>query len=110
MGVSPSAASRRPESVIEFHELALNDLRQAQAWYREKSPRAAERFFLQTGRAAQRLLVDSGSQPVIGRDCHYMRISRFPFVLIYRVRSQSDVFVIAGAHTSRRRGYWSRRN
>ncbi len=95
--------------MIEFHELALVELRQAQAWYRGKSQGVAERFFRQTRRAVERLLIDPASQPVIGRGCHYLRISRFPFVLIYRVRSHDDVFVIAVAHTSRRRGYWRSR-
>jgi plasmid stabilization system protein ParE len=94
--------------VIEFHRLALEELRQAQAWYREKSLQAAERFFQQTSRTIERLLTDPSSYAKIGRGCHYVRISRFPFVLIYRIRSQNEVFVVAVAHTARRR-YWRNR-
>ena len=92
--------------MIEFHVLALRELRQAQAWYREKSVQAAERFFQQTCNAMERISLDPASHAVIGRNLHYVRISRFPFVLIYRIRSQNEAFVIAVAHTSRRRGYW----
>jgi len=95
--------------VIEFHRLALDELRQAQAWYRDRSPKAAERFFQRTSRAIERLMADPESHARIGRDCHYVPISRFPFVLIYRIRSRNDVFVIAVAHVARRRGYWRNR-
>lgn len=94
--------------MIEFHRLALEELRQAQAWYRQKSLPAAERFFQQTNRTIERLLADPASYSAIGRNCHYVTISRFPFVLIYRIRSQNDMFVVAVAHTARRR-YWRKR-
>lgn len=95
--------------MIEFHRLALTELRQAQAWYRTKSPQAAERFFEQVRRAIERLQADPTSHSRIGRNWHSIRISRFPFVLIYRVRSEKDVLVLAVAHTARRPGYWRKR-
>jgi len=95
--------------VIEFHRLALHELRQAQAWYRKKSLLAAERFFQQTNRAIERLLLDPSSYPMIGRECHCLRIARFPFVLIYRIRSTNNLLVVAVAHTARRRDYWRNR-
>lgn len=95
--------------MIEFHQLALNELRQAQAWYRDRSPQAAVRFFQQVGRVIERIIAAPGSHTRIGPGCHYVPISRFPFVLIYRVNSDNHVFVIAVAHTARRQGYWRNR-
>lgn len=95
--------------MIEFHPLARDELRQALLWYRAKSTRAAQRFVNQVHQAVVRLAVDPLSYPVIRRGFHYVRVSRFPFVLVYRIRSEKDVFVVAVAHTSRRSGYWKRR-
>ncbi len=95
--------------MIEFHYLAVDELRQALAWYRAKSVRAAERFVERVHEAVLRVLADPESYPVIRRGFHYLRIPKFPFVLVYRIRAQNDVFVIAVAHTSRRSGYWRRR-
>jgi toxin ParE1/3/4 len=33
------------------------------------------------------------------------RVARFPYTVVYRIR-ESDVYVVAVAHTSRRPGYW----
>lgn len=96
--------------MIEFHHRALDELRQAHIWYRARSPRAADRFLEQVDRAVNRLAVDPAAQAKLGPAYHYVRISRFPFVLIYRTRSEGDVFVVAVAHTSRRGGYWRRRS
>lgn len=95
--------------MIEFHPLALQELRRAQAWYRDKSLQAAERFFEKTSRTIDRILSDPASHAPIGRNSRYVRIARFPYVLIYRVRHEKDVYMIAVAHTSRRRGYWRNR-
>ncbi len=56
--------------MIEFHQLALQELRQAQAWYRARSQQAAERFYLKVQRAIERLQIDPSSHAMIGRDCH----------------------------------------
>ena len=33
------------------------------------------------------------------------RLTRFPYKIVYRVR-ETDIYVVAVAHTSRRPGYW----
>ena len=95
--------------MMEFHHRALDELRQAQLWYRTKSVQSAERFFGQVSRALDRVLADPASQPAIGRGFHYVRVRKFPFILVYRIRSEGNVFIVAVAHTSRRPGYWNRR-
>ena len=94
---------------MEFHRLAREELRQALGWYRAKSRQAAERFLLHTERTLQRVLADPAAFPRLGQHDHYLRISRFPFVLIYRLRPTGDVLIVAVAHTSRRSGYWRNR-
>jgi plasmid stabilization system protein ParE len=37
-----------------------------------------------------------------------LRVSRFPYNVVYRIRD-NDVYVVAIAHTSRRPNYWSGR-
>lgn len=95
--------------MIEFHALALRELRAAQAWYRERSPMAAERFFEQTNRVLDRILADPSSHAVYRKDYRQLRIARYPYVLIFQVRGDDRIFVTAVAHTSRRPGYWTRR-
>jgi plasmid stabilization system protein ParE len=37
-----------------------------------------------------------------------LRVTRFPYNVVYRVR-ENDIYVVAVAHTSRRPGYWFER-
>ncbi|HUQ71928.1 MAG TPA: type II toxin-antitoxin system RelE/ParE family toxin [Planctomycetaceae bacterium] len=94
--------------MIEFHQLALAELRDAQRWYRTKSRETAERFLTRVDQAIERLVADPESLPLIGRDNRSIRVPRFPYLLVYRIQPNGP-FVVAVAHTSRRRGYWSRR-
>jgi hypothetical protein len=94
--------------VIEFHHLALNEVRQAVAWYRAKSPRTAERFVEHVAIVVDRALKDPESHPTIGGRFRYIRIRNFPFILVYEIRGKREVFVVALAHTSRRAAYWRR--
>ena len=41
--------------VVVFHHLAAREYRQARAWYRRRSPAAAERFRDEVDRAVQRI-------------------------------------------------------
>jgi hypothetical protein len=50
--------------VIEFHPHALDELRDAQQWYRTKSIRAAERFFEAVNQAIARMAADPVSHNV----------------------------------------------
>lgn len=95
--------------MIEFHELARDELRQAVMWYRARSLRSAQRFVQELRRVVDRVQLDPPSYPSIASRFRYVRIRRFPFILVYEVRRERDVFVIAVAHTSRRTGYWRRR-
>ena len=95
--------------MIDFHDLARTELRSAQQWYRMKSREAAARFQMRVELAIERIAKDPASLPRIGRHHHSIRVSRFPYVLVFRVREEGSAFVVAVAHTSRRSGYWNRR-
>jgi plasmid stabilization system protein ParE len=95
--------------VIEFHQLARSELREAVLWYRERSPAVAERFVDQVNHAVERIEHDPESHPVIGRNHRYVRVSRFPYLLVFRMTDTDAVLITAVAHTSRRSGYWRHR-
>lgn len=95
--------------MILLHELARKELRDAVQWYCERSVDAADRFVTQIERAIDRIESDPESHTLIGRNHHYVRVSQFPYMLIYQVNAEGDVMITAVANTSRRPGYWKRR-
>ncbi|MBI5760729.1 MAG: type II toxin-antitoxin system RelE/ParE family toxin [Planctomycetales bacterium] len=93
---------------VIFHRIAVQEHRSAQAWYRERSADAAGRFREAVDRAVARIESDPESHPVtsLSRRFRWVRVRRFPYILVFRSQSPQSVMVVAVAHTSRRPGYW----
>jgi toxin ParE1/3/4 len=73
--------------------------------YRERSPRAAEAFFLELQQARTAI---QDSPELWATYLHGTRrylLKRFPFVVVYRV-TERRIEVIAVAHGRRKPGYW----
>ena len=43
------------------------------------------------------------------QNCRWIRVKRFPFILVVHEDTPGEYFVVAIAHTSRRPGYWQKR-
>ncbi len=88
--------------------VASAELRAALAWYRERSPRAAENLWLRVQDARRSILLFPHAAPLLGRRARRFILSGFPYDLIYSVRSE-EIVILAFAHHSRRPGYWEDR-
>lgn len=110
MGSSEIGIAIGSSAVIEFHPQARAELREATIWYGERSSQVAARFVEQVTGAVDRIAVDPDSHPKIGRGYHYVRVSRFPYLLVFRVTESANVIVTAVAHTSRQSDFWQKRN
>ena len=98
-----------PASRVLFHRLAAREYRSSRDWYRERSTDAAQQFTIAVNRAADRIAADAESLPILSGTYRYSRVTRFPYVLVFRRLETDVVMVVAVAHTSRRPGYWRRR-
>jgi hypothetical protein len=55
-------------------------------------------------------IVDRGlALPKAFGDFHYVRVQRFPYVVVFRQKPDLSLQIVAIAHASRRVGYWRRR-
>jgi len=88
--------------------MASAELREAMAWYRERSPRAAENLWLRVQDARRSILLFPHAAPLMERRARRFILSGFPYDLIYSVRSD-EIVIPAFAHHSRRPGYWENR-
>ena len=91
---------------VVFHRLAAREYRSARDWYADRAIEAAEKFRVAVDQAVSRISSESESLPRLGPVYRWVRVRRFPYVLIFRARSQESIMVMAVAHTSRRPGYW----
>jgi toxin ParE1/3/4 len=98
-----------PAFRVCFHRLAAQEYRAAKHWYREHSLDASQRFCLAVDRAVDRISEVGGSLPILREPYRYLRVPRFPYVLVFRFNEDNAVLIVAVAHTSRRPEYWRRR-
>lgn len=74
---------------LRFHPLVPRDLAAAIGWYEEISPNLANRFRKAVGDAFEKI----ESQPLIYGiafdDVRLVRVSRFPYVVQYRMRGET---------------------
>lgn len=94
---------------IVFHRLARREAQAAEAWYHTRNPDSAVRFRQTIERTAHRIATAPETYPFLRGAYRQLRVTGFPYVLIYRTRDDRSVMVVAVAHTSRRAGYWRRR-
>jgi toxin ParE1/3/4 len=94
---------------VLFHRLAAREYSSAQDWYRQRSTEVAKRFAAAVTQSVDRIVAHADSLPVLTGAYRYVRVPRFPYVLIFRYLDKDTVMVVAVAHTSRRPGYWRRR-
>jgi toxin ParE1/3/4 len=94
---------------VIFHRLAAREYRSARDWYSHRSAEVADRFLLAVDKAVNRLVAGADVLPRLSGVYRYVRVSRYPYVLVFRNIDASAVMIVAVAHTSRRPGYWRRR-
>ena len=93
---------------VSFHRLAAEEFRTARNWYRQRDISVAGRFCAPVDSAVNRIIEDAASHPVLVDEIRWVRVRKFPYILVF-VRERSDsLLVIALAHAKRRPDYWKR--
>jgi plasmid stabilization system protein ParE len=93
---------------IEFYPLARVEAKEAAAWYDHRSLRASVAFERALSEAIDQAANYPGRWPRCLHGTRYVRLRRFPYVLVYLQREDVQ-FVVAVAHLHRRPGYWKKR-
>lgn len=94
--------------VLKYHPEAVAEATEAIQWYLEHSPTAAISFFEQFQLAEQEVLQHPEQWGNYIHDTRIYRFKRFPYGLVYQVRS-NYILVVAIAHLKRKPGYWKSR-
>jgi plasmid stabilization system protein ParE len=97
------------EPLVVFHPLALREYRKSRNWYAARSIDAEERFVRAVDHALCRITLDPEALPRMAGENRYVRVTGFPYVVVFRRVNSEFVKLIAVAHTSRRPGYWRQR-
>ena len=83
-------------------------MREAMLWYRERSPRAAENFWLRIQDARRSIALFPLAAPLVAKRTRRFILTGFPYDIIYSVLP-NEIVIVAVSHHSRRPGYWKDR-
>jgi plasmid stabilization system protein ParE len=94
---------------IEYDEEAIAEAMEAAAWYESRSEGLSLRFLAKWKQAETRMVSDPMINHVFGDGFRRCRFEVFPYALVYRVRGESVIQVLAVMHQKRHPGYWKSR-
>src|SRR3954451_19900843 len=90
---------------LEIHSEALDELKSAVLWYRERNETAALNFASELDRALDQVIAHPKRWPAGEPGTRTFVLRRFPFAVVYR-ETETDIQVLAIAHGNRKPGYW----
>lgn len=93
---------------VSLHPDAILEAAAARLWYSDRSEDAAARFMAELDRGIASIIEAPERWPEIKDGRRRFVMSRFPFIIWYRIR-EADIRVLAIAHARRRPGYWMAR-
>ena len=93
---------------IDYHPAARSEADAAFDYYRERSFRIAEAFYLELERAGAAIRNSPESWAAYLHGTRRYLLEQFPFVVVYRV-AKHRIEIVAVAHGHRKPGYWAER-
>ena len=95
---------------FQLSDPASTELAEAIRWYEQQRSGLGGELFDAISETIDliRTHPDIGTPRTTRRPSRQLRVNRFPYHVVYRVREE-DIYVVAVAHTSRRPDYWKHR-
>jgi plasmid stabilization system protein ParE len=95
---------------VRIDSLASLELTEAARWYESKRPNLGGDFLDEVARTIDRLALnpETGNPMSADRETRRLFVFRFPYQIVYRIRTD-EIVVVALAHLKRRPGYWKHR-
>jgi hypothetical protein len=93
---------------VEFLGVALTEQDDAADYYNAQQPGLGLDFLTEVERTVERIQQFPNAWPTVSQRSRRCRLNRFPYGLVYQVKSERIV-ILAVLHLHRRPGYWSNR-
>ncbi len=95
---------------VQLSDPADAELTDAIRWYEHQRPGLGAELFDAIAETIDLIRTHPhiGAPRATRLPSRHLRVNRFPYDLVYRIR-ESDIYVVAVAHTSRRPDYWKDR-
>lgn len=94
---------------FSFHPEARFELTQAVDFYQIREKKLGEEFLKEVFNSILRIIEFPQAFSKLSPNTRKCLVNRFPFSIIYQQR-QSEIFIVAITHLSRKPGYWKERD
>ncbi|WP_425617691.1 type II toxin-antitoxin system RelE/ParE family toxin [Anatilimnocola sp. NA78] len=94
---------------LEYHRLAIIEVRKAKRWYQRRSLKTGVRFEEAVRQGLAEIADNPDHWPTNPDGTRFRRLTRFPYLIIYRQLDAQRVRIVAVVHGRRRHSFWSRR-
>jgi len=95
--------------LLEFDDLAIDEVRKAYRWYRRIDPALASEF--QTDFDLAVMAIEANPRATAKHDLgtRIYKLKQFPYMIVFKILSTGELMAYAVAHVRRRPRYWRRR-
>jgi plasmid stabilization system protein ParE len=98
-----------PETIIRVHPEALREAENARDWYARRSVPAAFAFINELTLAVELLKESPRMWPAFSFGTRRYPLARFPFSIIYRLKDDELIEIVALMDHKKKPGYWAGR-
>jgi plasmid stabilization system protein ParE len=95
---------------IFFHPDTKVEVIESFTWYQLQSKGLGHEFVQELDEAFNSIQSLPSTWPKFGQSHRRFILGRFPFSIIYKVRDNSEIYVVAVMHNHRKPGYWNERS
>lgn len=85
-----------------INELATVDIEQSFIWYEARSKKAACNFLDEVDNAIEKVCINPKTGRNKHEDCFEIRLTKYPFTLLYLVDEKKKIIIITGVFHNRR--------
>lgn len=93
---------------ILFHPNVRMDIVESYSFYESQSQGLGDDFIVELEQAYQAIIDLPVTWPLFSKGFRRYFLSRFPFAIIYK-QEESNIYVVAVMHQSRKPDYWAKR-
>lgn len=93
---------------VRYHDLFDCDIREAAAWYDERSPSLGDDFVTKTRQCVDRILEKPERFGRLPSGNHYAQIKRFPYIVLFDF-NDDELLMLGVTHTARDPEKWRKR-
>jgi plasmid stabilization system protein ParE len=95
--------------IVEFHRLAIQDIRRAVQWYADRSAFAARGLLAELRETIELIGKSPEQHPIEIRNVRWRRLRKFNYVVYFIILDEVRCEIVAVSHGRRRPRYWMRR-